>query len=184
VLQNLVFLLFLDVQDEWNHWEKLGDPILHIDLRDWADAALIAPLSAHTLAKLATGMCDDPLSCCMRAWDFGHGKRPGKPLIMAPAMNSAMWTHPLTKSQLAIIKGFWNEERGKNEIVVIEPMVKVLACGEVGVGALAELNDIIEVTKHCLINHNRADLSFKIMETSPHRTSRNIYDQIAKKNKK
>ena len=46
----------------------MGDPVLHIELRNWADIIVVAPLSAHTLAKIATGMCDDPLTCCIRAW--------------------------------------------------------------------------------------------------------------------
>jgi len=47
---------------------RIGDPVLHIDLRHWADIMVIAPLSANTLAKVALGMCDDPLTCCIRAW--------------------------------------------------------------------------------------------------------------------
>ena len=82
--------------DEWKHWDEIGDPVFHIILRDWADLLLIAPLSAHTLAKISNGLCDDTLSCVIRAWDFGHGDRPGKPIIMAPAMNSAMYQHPVS----------------------------------------------------------------------------------------
>mmetsp|Transcript_1659 Transcript_1659/g.3957 ORF Transcript_1659/g.3957 Transcript_1659/m.3957 type:complete len:244 (-) Transcript_1659:83-814(-) len=134
-------------EDEWKGWSRLGDPVLHIDLRDWADLAIIAPLSAHTLAKIASGLSDDTLSCCIRAWDFGHGTRPGKPLILAPAMNTAMWEHPLTRSQLDIIKSFWNIERDKSLIFVVEPQVKKLACGEIGTGALAPLSDILSVAK-------------------------------------
>lgn len=134
--------------DEWKGWKRLGDPVLHIDLRDWADLAIIAPLSAHTLAKIATGLSDDTLSCCIRAWDFGHGSRPGKPLILAPAMNTAMWEHPLTKSQLDVIKSFWNVERDENNMIfVVEPQVKKLACGEIGTGALSPISDILRVAK-------------------------------------
>ena len=46
---------------EWRAWSKKGDPVLHIELRKWADVFLIAPLSANTLAKLATGLCDNLL---------------------------------------------------------------------------------------------------------------------------
>lgn len=131
-------------EDEWKSWNRLGDPVLHIDLRDWSDVAVIAPLSAHTLAKLATGFCDDTLSCVMRAWDFGHGSRPGKPLVLAPAMNTAMWEHPLTQSQLKSIQSFWSETREpRNGIHVVEPQVKTLACGEVGTGALASVDSIL-----------------------------------------
>ena len=51
--------IYLD-KDEWN-WKQKGDNILHIDLRNWADVFLIAPLSANTLAKLSHGLCDNLL---------------------------------------------------------------------------------------------------------------------------
>lgn len=90
----------------------MGDPVLHIDLRDWADILVVAPLSAHTLAKFAHGLCDDTLSCVIRAWDFGHRKHTGcsvpggKPLVLVPAMNTAMWDHPLTHQQLSQIQSW------------------------------------------------------------------------------
>ena len=123
---------------------------MHIDLRDWADICVLAPLSAHSLAKLANGLCDDTLSCVLRAWDYGHGTRPGKPIIMAPAMNTAMWQHPLTQTQLKTIQSFWNvEEYETNEIYIVQPQVKTLACGEVGTGALASVDDILEAVENC-----------------------------------
>ena len=48
-------------------WKKIGDPILHIELRRWADLVLIAPCSANTLAKLAGGLCDDLSTSMLRA---------------------------------------------------------------------------------------------------------------------
>eukprot|EP00904_Undaria_pinnatifida_P008427 jgi/Undpi1/4714/HiC_scaffold_18.g08067.m1 len=45
--------------DEWGAWDAVGDPVLHIELRKWADLMLVAPLSANTLAKLANGLCDN-----------------------------------------------------------------------------------------------------------------------------
>jgi phosphopantothenoylcysteine decarboxylase len=125
---------------------------LHIDLRDWADLLLIAPLSAHTLAKLANGLCDDTLSCVVRAWDFGHGVRPGKPLLLAPAMNTAMWQHPLTQPQLETIQGFWKKTNNDddNGVNVIAPQVKILACGELGIGALAAVDDLLRVVDNIL----------------------------------
>ena len=118
----------------------MGDPVLHIELRDWADMIVIAPLSAHTLAKIATGLCDDTLTSVMRAWDFGHvASRPPKPIVLAPAMNTAMWEHPLTKQQLQSIMEF----APCDLVNVVSPTVKTLACGEVGIGALAPLEDIL-----------------------------------------
>lgn len=42
-------------------WKKIGDPVLHIELRNWADVILIAPLDANTMAKISNGMCDNLL---------------------------------------------------------------------------------------------------------------------------
>ena len=135
-------------QDEWKGWNKMSDPVLHIQLRDWADIAIIAPLSAHTLAKISNGLCDDTLSCVLRAWSFGHTpSRRGKPLVLAPAMNTGMWDHPLTQLQLEQIQRFWNSEcQGECLIKVVQPQVKTLACGEVGNGAMASVTDIVRQT--------------------------------------
>jgi phosphopantothenoylcysteine synthetase/decarboxylase len=140
-------------------------------LIDWADILLVAPLSAHTLAKIAHGFCDDTVSCVIRAWDFGHGARPGKPLVLAPAMNTAMWEHPLTQTQLSTIQGFCNTNyhvsgllsnnrdntnvRHTNTIRIIAPQVKTLACGEIGNGALASVDEILRVVSD--VKFNRAN---------------------------
>lgn len=135
--------------DEWKEWNHIGDPVLHINLREWSDVALVAPLTAHTLAKLANGFCDDLLTSCLRAWDFGHDKkRPGKPIVLAPAMNTAMWEHPLTRKQLNAVLQFWKDDDNfPNGIRIVEPQEKTLACGEIGVGALAPIETIIEAVQ-------------------------------------
>jgi phosphopantothenoylcysteine decarboxylase len=152
-----------DSEEEWRDWNRLGDPVMHIDLRNWADLLLVAPLSAHTLAKIAHGLCDDVLGSVIRAWDFGHGNsiatknsttgstsRRGKPLVLAPAMNTAMWQHPLTRQQLDTICGFWNNTEcrqcndEKTGVSILHPQVKTLACGEVGDGALASVDEILQ----------------------------------------
>ncbi len=48
---------------EWHQWKKKGDPVLHIELRKWADLFVICPLSANSLAKLSNGLCDNLLVC-------------------------------------------------------------------------------------------------------------------------
>lgn len=149
-IRNSPLFLGAGPEDEWREWNELGDPVLHIDLRDWADVMVIAPLSAHTLAKIASGLCDDTLSCVVRAWDFGYGARRGKPLVLAPAMNTAMWDHPITQRQLESIRGFWNEHaNAENGVIVVSPQVKELACGEVGQGALAATNEILSSLRAC-----------------------------------
>uniref|UniRef100_A0A7S1D871 Flavoprotein domain-containing protein n=1 Tax=Cyclophora tenuis TaxID=216820 RepID=A0A7S1D871_CYCTE len=133
-------------QEEWEGWDRLGDPVLHIDLRDWADLVVIAPLSAHTLAKISNGLCDDTLSCVLRAWDLGYGTRPAKPLVLAPAMNTAMWIHPITTQQLKTITDL------SNQTTVVPPQEKALACGEIGNGALAPVDIIVQHVRQSL-NH-------------------------------
>jgi phosphopantothenoylcysteine decarboxylase len=120
-------------EDEWSHYHTVGhDEVVHIELRKWADALVIAPLSANTLGKVSCGLCDNLLTCVARAWFDGSGK----PFLVAPAMNSAMWTHPFTANQLNALS-----ELG---IVVIPPISKILACGDIGTGAMADVATIAE----------------------------------------
>lgn len=118
-------------EDEWTSWKGLGDPVLHIELRKWADLMLIAPLDANTLAKAANGLCDNLVTCVLRAWEVS------KPLYLAPAMNTAMWNHPMTEEHINRVKSFG--------YTLIPPISKKLACADVGVGAMAEYNDIASI---------------------------------------
>ncbi|MBY0231710.1 MAG: phosphopantothenoylcysteine decarboxylase [Gemmataceae bacterium] len=122
--------LVLD-EDEWpgERWER-GDPVLHIELRRWADVLLIAPLDANTLAKLALGLCDNCLACVWRAWDRA------KPVLLAPAMNTLMWEHPATARHLAQVA---EDAPG---VRIIPPESRLLACGDEGTGAMAGLDAI------------------------------------------
>lgn len=125
--------------DEWSSWTKRNDPVLHIELSKWADIFLIAPLDANTLAKIANGICDNLLTCVVRAWEIN------KPLIFCPAMNTKMYLHPLTSQQLTILKSW-----GYYEVPVIE---KTLICGDTGVGAMAEVSTIVTFVKDLVFNH-------------------------------
>ena len=118
--------------DEWSAWQGRGDPVLHIELRKWADLLVIAPLSANSLAKLANGMCDNLLTCVARAWDFTK-----RAPIVAPAMNTMMWSHPVTDPQLKIIQS-WG-------YTVIPPISKTLMCKDTGIGAMAEPQTIVDL---------------------------------------
>eukprot|EP01024_Parvocaulis_polyphysoides_P002679 TRINITY_DN10791_c0_g2_i3.p3 TRINITY_DN10791_c0_g2~~TRINITY_DN10791_c0_g2_i3.p3 ORF type:complete len:217 (-),score=23.55 TRINITY_DN10791_c0_g2_i3:303-953(-) len=113
---------------DWHGWQKKGDPVLHIELRRWADAFIIAPLSANSLAKMACGMCDNLLLCVYRAWDFQ------KPLIVALAMNTLMYESPFTKKHKNTL-----QQLG---ISFVPTVNKKLACGDVGLGAMALPKDI------------------------------------------
>lgn len=123
--------------EEWSSWKKIGDGVLHIELRKWADVMVIAPLSANSLAKIAGGLCDNLLTCVVRAWDFD------KPLYVAPAMNTFMWNNPFTKRHLESIY-----ELG---VSLIPPITKKLACGDYGNGAMAEPSEICTAVRLSLI---------------------------------
>ncbi|CAK6950975.1 phosphopantothenoylcysteine decarboxylase [Scomber scombrus] len=115
--------------DEWEMWTQRSDPVLHIELRRWADLLVIAPLDANTLGKISNGICDNLLTCVVRAWDMS------RPLLFCPAMNTAMWQHPITAQQVSKLKEF-----GYVEIPCI---AKKLVCGDEGKGAMAEVATII-----------------------------------------
>ncbi|XP_054164646.1 phosphopantothenoylcysteine decarboxylase-like [Oppia nitens] len=116
--------------DEWTQWTQMGDEVLHIELRKWATIGLIAPIDANTLAKISVGICDNLLTSIVRAWDLN------KPLIFCPAMNVHMWTHPTTDSSLKTLLSFGYKQVG--------PISKRLACGDIGMGAMAEVSTIVE----------------------------------------
>ncbi|CAI9734113.1 phosphopantothenoylcysteine decarboxylase isoform X1 [Octopus vulgaris] len=126
---NAVHVNIYQDEDEWK-WNNIGDPILHIELRRWADIMVICPLDANTLAKIANGLCDNLLTCIVRAWDQK------KPLLFAPAMNTLMWEHVITKKQIETLTGF-----GYIEIPCV---AKKLACADVGMGAMASVETIVE----------------------------------------
>jgi phosphopantothenoylcysteine decarboxylase len=119
-------------EHEWQMWKQRGDPVLHIDLVKWADIFVLAPLDANTLGKISSGMCDNLLTCVARAWDMD------KPLVFCPAMNTKMFNHPLTRKQIAELRDFGYFE--------VKPVSKTLMCGDVGLGAMAEYQTIVDVT--------------------------------------
>ena len=135
-----VSIEFHSDEEEWRDWKKVGDPVLHIELRRWADILVIAPCSANTLAKLANGLCDDLLSCIVRAWDF---KDPTKLLVIAPAMNTMMWDSPFTQKHLeTLVELGGGTMDNQKRVQIIGPVEKTLACGDVGNGAMASPTDI------------------------------------------
>lgn len=94
----------------------------HIELARWADAILIAPASADAIARLATGQGNDLLTtlCLARRCD----------LLLAPAMNQAMWAHAATQSNLQLLK-----TRGA---IMIGPDSGGQACGDIGMGRMSD----------------------------------------------
>jgi phosphopantothenoylcysteine decarboxylase len=126
-------------EHEWSMWKQRGDPILHIDLVKWADVFAIAPLDANTLGKISSGVCDNLLTCIARAWDVE------KPLLFCPAMNTRMFLHPITSRQIEELKDFGYHQ--------IDPISKTLMCGDTGIGAMAEVNEIAnQIVSHLKSN--------------------------------
>jgi phosphopantothenoylcysteine decarboxylase len=156
-------LVFRD-SDEWPKTKtgelyQPGDPVLHIELRRWAELLLVAPLDAHTLAKFALGLCDNLLTCLYRAWD----RR--RPILLAPAMNTLMWEHPATLRHLQLLLADHTSSQPSDipapsevnqpeqivEIInrycpylrIVGPVSKRLACGDEGMGGMAEVEEIL-----------------------------------------
>ena len=117
-------------------WKNIGDRVLHIDLKNWVDVILIAPLSANTLAKIVNGICDNTVCLIMRAMNFTENKL-NKPVFVAPAMNTDMWNHPLTDTQLTVLRA-WG-------VKIIAPIEKILACKEKEIGAMEKPDKICEI---------------------------------------
>ncbi|HEY9724233.1 MAG TPA: bifunctional phosphopantothenoylcysteine decarboxylase/phosphopantothenate--cysteine ligase CoaBC [Oscillatoriaceae cyanobacterium] len=110
-------------------WAETGTGgIEHIDVARLADVFLVCPATANTLAKLAHGFADDLLGAIALATTA--------PLLLAPAMNPAMWAHPATQANLELLKS-----RGAR---VVMPEAGEMACGEVGTGRLAEPETIAD----------------------------------------
>lgn len=150
--------------DEWSEPWVRGNHILHIELRRWAHLFLIAPLSANSLAKIVGGISDGLLTSVVRAWDLNSSTFDGehqarrKRIMVAPAMNTAMWRHPITSQQIKVLEEDWgsagtlspNEsntdkslEEPRGWFTVLRPISKELACGDVGDGAMLEWTELV-----------------------------------------
>jgi phosphopantothenoylcysteine decarboxylase / phosphopantothenate---cysteine ligase len=100
----------------------------HISLARWSDLVVVAPATAHFIAKLAHGLADDLLTTVCLATD--------SPLLIAPAMNKLMWLNPATQENIETIA-----IRGIN---IIGPAEGGQACGETGPGRMIEPEDIVQ----------------------------------------
>ena len=103
----------------------------HVALADWADVLLIAPCTANVMAKLAVGLADDALTSTALAC--------AAPLVIAPAMNDKMWSHPATQANTLVLR-----ERGA---IVVDVGQGDLACAREGRGRLAELDVILKAVE-------------------------------------
>ena len=99
----------------------------HIEAARWADLILIAPATAHLLARLSLGLADDVLTTTVLAHDG--------PLVVAPAMHSDMWAKPQVQEHL--------ERLSRRGAVVVGPVRGPLASGEIGLGRMADPADLV-----------------------------------------
>ncbi len=99
----------------------------HIELARWADVVLVAPATADFIARLAAGHGDDLLTTICLAAECG--------VVVAPAMNQAMWAKPSTQQNAQALK--------QMSISLLEPDVGLQACGETGAGRLMDVPDIV-----------------------------------------
>lgn len=110
-------------------WEE-GRAMEHINLARWADLALVAPATANTINRLANGLADDLVGSLFLAWELQK-----KPWWIAPAMNVAMFEHPLTQASLTKLGGLG--------VRVLPTGSGPLACGEEGAGRLLEPEQLV-----------------------------------------
>jgi len=119
-----------DEEGKWNN---------HVELGLWADAVLIAPASANTLAKMANGQCDNLLIAVYLSARC--------PVFFAPAMDLDMLQHPSTKNNLGKLAAFGNR--------LIEPAYGELASGLVGNGRMAEPEELVEHLNHYFLTQKK-----------------------------
>jgi len=103
--------------------------IKHISLAKKADLCIVAPATANMIGKLANGIADDFLSTVLMAVK-------DKPIFIAPAMNTNMYENPVVQRNIGTL-----EDLG---YTIIEPRESLLACGDLGKGAMADISVILE----------------------------------------
>jgi len=120
--------------------DTFEDAMAHIHWAKWADVACVTPMSANFLAKLATGIADDLPSTTLLAIPLTV------PVILAPAMNTVMWNHPVVQRNLKWVADL-------NRYQIVPPVSKRLACGDEGIGGLAEPSAILRCCEQAILNH-------------------------------
>ncbi|MDR0922549.1 MAG: phosphopantothenoylcysteine decarboxylase [Lactobacillales bacterium] len=122
------------------HTDVMAEPdvkkVNHIELAKQADLFLVAPASANIIGKLANGIADDLLSTIALALPEDT------PKLIAPAMNTQMYANPIFQRNLATLLELDYEE--------IEPRIALLACGDLGKGALADIDLIVKIVNGIL----------------------------------
>lgn len=127
-------------------WQPDHPRPLHIELGEWAEVVLLAPLTADLLAKLAHGLADDLLTNTVLASTC--------PLLLAPAMNTTMWSQ-------GSVQRNWQQVQVDSRIHTVGPGTGLLACDTVGTGRIAEPGEILSYLTSLLYTAGRQDLLAK-----------------------
>ncbi|MEO1762803.1 MAG: bifunctional phosphopantothenoylcysteine decarboxylase/phosphopantothenate--cysteine ligase CoaBC [Cyanobacteria bacterium J06629_18] len=127
-------------------WSSSNSRPLHIELGEWADIFLIAPLTANTLAKLAYGIADNLLLNTVLASTC--------PILLAPAMNTDMW-------EQEIVKQNWQKVLNLSRFHSLDTASGLLACDRVGAGRMAEPEEIVSHVQSLLETGGKRDFSGK-----------------------
>jgi phosphopantothenoylcysteine decarboxylase / phosphopantothenate---cysteine ligase len=122
-------------------WSADGSPEPHVALGDWAQLTLVAPATANILGRIAAGRADDIVTAMLLA--------ARSPVVVAPAMNDAMWAKPAVQENVAALR-----RRG---FTIVEPAAGHLASGHVGTGRLAGSDAIFNAMVHAV--RSRYDLA-------------------------
>lgn len=127
---------YISVEREALDWrDKAGHPIHHIDLVKWADICVVCPADYNVVGKMANGIADDFISSILAAW-MGCGKK----LYICESMNSMMYQGPVYQRNRAYLDSL-------DSVRFIEPTVKNLACGGIGIGGLADVGTIKNIVE-------------------------------------
>ena len=127
-------------------WQPVHGRPLHIELGEWADVLVIAPLTANTLAKLAYGLADNLLTNTVLASTC--------PILLAPAMNTDMW-------EQATVQRNWQQVFTDKRYHTVGPGAGILACDRIGAGRMAEPSEIIPYIQSLLHTKGKKDLAGK-----------------------
>ena len=130
------FSNYISIEREVLDWhDKACNPVLHIDVVNWADVCMVCPADFNILGKMANGIADDVVSSILAAW-LGSGKK----LYICEAMNTMMYKNQARQRNRDILENI-------EDVHFIEPTVKRLACGDFGIGALADINTIANIVE-------------------------------------
>ena len=129
---------------ENDQWSNVQSKPLHIELNDWADILIIAPLTATTLSKWVSGNADGLIPSILLANN--------KPIVVAPAMNTQMWLNKAVQENYESLQNYEN-------VLSLHPSEGLLACDAIGIGKIPP-NDLIQLAIE-FINSNNQNLHHK-----------------------